>query len=388
MEVAEAMLLINENPFSASLDKYHLLMHYKMFGKDSFVYQHKDLLYDLYETLDLSMNDLDLCGEALEYFAKENKKVGPVLSEIYGIDKKEVLEKLMTMTAIAASSTAMTAILASSTAMTAILASSTAMTAILASSTAMTAIAASSTAMTAIAASSTAMTAILASSTAMTAILASSTAMTAIAASSTAMTAIAASSTAMTAIAASSTAMTAIAASSTAMTALTKSYTALMALSRASDNVLKSCKLNTVLYNNGTQYYKNIFDTLQANKSRVRITTDNAVSDERTYNNGGYYSSGAGNKTQLSTYGKQNSGILRLAGITNIDSESYSFTNLERSFSGIFSGQSGNRTNLLKFTPVLNGDENEGSGMEMFAFGTCSFSMDNVYPHYYIYELN
>ena len=222
----------------------------------------------------------------------------------------------------------------------------------------------------------------------MTAILASSTAMTAIAASSTAMTAIAASSTAMTAILASSTAMTAIAASSTAMTALTKSYTALMALSRASDNVLKSCKLNTVLYNNGTQYYKNIFDTLQANKSRVRITTDNAVSDERTYNNGGYYSSGAGNKTQLSTYGKQNSGILRLAGITNIDSESYSFTNLERSFSGIFSGQSGNRTNLLKFTPVLNGDENEGSGMEMFAFGTCSFSMDNVYPHYYIYELN
>ena len=328
MEVAEAMLLINENPFSASLDKYHLLMHYKMFGKDSFVYQHKDLLYDLYETLDLSMNDLDLCGEALEYFAKENKKVGPVLSEIYGIDKKEVLEKLMTMTAIAASSTAMTAIAASSTAMTAI------------------------------------------------------------AASSTAMTAIAASSTAMTAILASSTAMTAIAASSTAMTALTKSYTALMALSRASDNVLKSCKLNTVLYNNGTQYYKNIFDTLQANKSRVRITTDNAVSDERTYNNGGYYSSGAGNKTQLSTYGKQNSGILRLAGITNIDSESYSFTNLERSFSGIFSGQSGNRTNLLKFTPVLNGDENEGSGMEMFAFGTCSFSMDNVYPHYYIYELN
>ena len=358
MEVAEAMLLINENPFSASLDKYHLLMHYKMFGKDSFVYQHKDLLYALYETLDLSMNDLDLCGEALEYFAKENKKVGPVLSEIYGIDKKEVLEKLMTMTAILASSTAMTAILASSTAMTAI------------------------------AASSTAMTAIAASSTAMTAIAASSTAMTAIAASSTAMTAIAASSTAMTAIAASSTAMTAIAASSTAMTALTKSYTALMALSRASDNVLKSCKLNTVLYNNGTQYYKNIFDTLQANKSRVRITTDNAVSDERTYNNGGYYSSGAGNKTQLSTYGKQNSGILRLAGITNIDSESYSFTNLERSFSGIFSGQSGNRTNLLKFTPVLNGDENEGSGMEMFAFGTCSFSMDNVYPHYYIYELN
>ena len=192
----------------------------------------------------------------------------------------------------------------------------------------------------------------------------------------------------MTAILASSTAMTAILASSTAMTALTKSYTALMALSRASDNVLKSCKLNTVLYNNGAQYYKNIFDTLQANKSRVRITTDNAASDERTYNNGGYYSSGAGNKTQLSTYGKQNSGILRLAGITNIDNESYSFTNLERSFSGIFNGQSGNRTNLLKFTPVLNGDESEGSGMEMFAFGTCSFSMTSVYPHYYIYELN
>ena len=202
------------------------------------------------------------------------------------------------------------------------------------------------------------------------------------------MTAIAASSTAMTAIAASSTAMTAIAASSTAMTALTKSYTALMALSRASDNVLKSCELNTVLYNNGTQYYKNIFDTLQANKSRVRITTDNAVFDERTYNNGGYYTSGTGNKTYMSPYGKQNSGILRLAGITNIDDEPYGFTNLERSFSGIFSGQSGNRTNLLKFTPVLNGDENEGSGMEMFAFGTCSFSMNNVYPHYYIYELN
>ena len=172
------------------IEKTQQLFDYKMYGKASYIFQRKDLLYALYEYTYLSMNDTDLLNEAFDYLLKNNKHIGEALSAVYGIDGKETLITLSTMTAIANSSTAMIAIANSSTAMTAIANSSTAMTAIANFSTAMTVIANSSTAMTVIANSSTAMTVIVNSSTAMTVIVNFSTAMTVIANSSTAMSSI------------------------------------------------------------------------------------------------------------------------------------------------------------------------------------------------------
>ena len=166
------------------------LADYKMYGEKSYAFIHKDILHRIYETVEVSMNDLKISGETLEYFIKENKRVGQTFAAVYGIEHREVLEKLPTLEAVIGSEAAMTAVANSSTAMTVVVNSSTAMTAVLNSSTAMTAVLNSSTAMTVVVNSSTAMTAVLNSSTAMTAVANSSTAMTVVANSSTAMTAV------------------------------------------------------------------------------------------------------------------------------------------------------------------------------------------------------
>ena len=139
------------------LDVYQNLNDYKLWGEDSYVYQDKSKLHKLYETTVVSMNDLELSGEALEYLTTANKHIGKALGSVYGIERKDTLSNLSTMSAVANSSTAMSAVINSSTAMSAVINSSTAMSAVANSSTAMSAVANSSTAMSAVINSSTAM---------------------------------------------------------------------------------------------------------------------------------------------------------------------------------------------------------------------------------------
>ena len=150
MQVEVIPMLINSDFMNVPLDKLLHLTDYKMYGEDSYVFQQKELLYELYECTYLSMNDKELSAEALDYLLKNNKNIGEALSNVYGIERKDILSTLSTMSAVAASSKAMQAILASSTAMQAVLASSTAMQAVASSSTAMQAVVSSSTAMQAV----------------------------------------------------------------------------------------------------------------------------------------------------------------------------------------------------------------------------------------------
>jgi len=137
------------------------LNDYKFYGEESYVYQDKNKLHELYKDGALCIHDKSILDEASNWCI-DNGYAGAFLAASYDMDVAgaKALKPLTAMNAILASSTAMNAIAASSTAMNAIAASSTAMNAIAASSTAMNAIAASSTAMNAIAASSTAMNAI------------------------------------------------------------------------------------------------------------------------------------------------------------------------------------------------------------------------------------
>ena len=137
------------------------LNDYKFYGEESYVYQDKNKLHELYKDGALCIHDKSILDEASNWCI-DNGYAGAFLAASYDMDVAgaKALRPLTAMNAIAASSTAMNAILASSTAMNAIAASSTAMNAIAASSTAMNAILASSTAMNAILASSTAMNAI------------------------------------------------------------------------------------------------------------------------------------------------------------------------------------------------------------------------------------
>ena len=139
------------------LDVYQNLNDYKLWGEDSYVYQDKSKLHKLYETTVVSMNDLELSGEALEYLTTANKHIGKALGSVYDIQRKDTLSALSTMSAVANSSTVMSAVANSSTAMSAVANSSTAMSAVANSSTAMSAVLNSSTAMSAVLNSSTAM---------------------------------------------------------------------------------------------------------------------------------------------------------------------------------------------------------------------------------------
>ena len=103
-----------------SLDVYQYLNDYKLWGKDSYVYQDKNKLHKLYQTPVVSMNDLELNGEALEYFITNNKHIGKALANVYGIDGKETLITLSNMTAVVNSPIAMTAVVNSPTAISSI----------------------------------------------------------------------------------------------------------------------------------------------------------------------------------------------------------------------------------------------------------------------------
>ena len=170
MDIVAIPMLINSDFMEIPLDKRLDLADYKLYGEKSHVFQNKDRLHSLYETTGLTMNDLTINGETLEYFIKKNK-TGIALASVYGIENVQTLVTLTAMQAVANSSTAMQAVANSSAAMQAVLNSSTAMQAVINSSTAMQAVANSSAAMQAVANSSTAMQAVLNSSTAMQAVI-------------------------------------------------------------------------------------------------------------------------------------------------------------------------------------------------------------------------
>ena len=131
---------VNGDFLNAPLDLKMHLEDYKLYGEDSYVFQQKELLHGLYECTYLSMNDKELSTEALDYLLENNKNIGEALSNVYGIERKDILSTLSTMQAVAASSTAMQAVANSSTAMSAVINSSTAMSAVANSSTAMSAV--------------------------------------------------------------------------------------------------------------------------------------------------------------------------------------------------------------------------------------------------------
>ena len=111
---------VNGDFLNAPLDIKMHLADYKMYGEDSYVFQQKELLHELYECSYLSMNDKELSAEALEYLLKNNKHIGEAFSNVYDIERKDLFKTLRAMTAVANSSTAMTAVLNSSTAMQAV----------------------------------------------------------------------------------------------------------------------------------------------------------------------------------------------------------------------------------------------------------------------------
>ena len=97
------------------------LNDYKFYGEESYVYQDKNVLHELYKDGALCIHDKSILDEASNWCI-DNGYAGAFLAASYDMDVAgaKALKPLTAMNAIAASSTAMNAILASSTAMNAI----------------------------------------------------------------------------------------------------------------------------------------------------------------------------------------------------------------------------------------------------------------------------
>ena len=282
MDIVAIPMLINSDFMEIPLDKRLDLADYKLYGEKSHVFQNKDRLHSLYETTGLTMNDLTINGETLEYFIKKNK-TGIALASVYGIENVQTLVTLTAMQAVANSSAAMQAVANSSAAMQAVANSSTAMQAVINSSTAMQAVANSSAAMQAVINSSTAMQAVINSSTAMQAVANSSAAMQAVLNSSTAMQAVINSSTAMQAVANSSAAMQAVANSSTAMQAVLNSSTAMQAVIKVGKKVYYGDRGNASQLDTKGYTLLSSFEAINSQNGQVFILTGRMDDNDSRY---------------------------------------------------------------------------------------------------------
>lgn len=71
------------------------LNDYKTFGEDSYVFQNKDILHELYRDYELCMNDESIISEATDY-ANSIGEVGKAFAKCYGIEQSEALESSAT----------------------------------------------------------------------------------------------------------------------------------------------------------------------------------------------------------------------------------------------------------------------------------------------------
>lgn len=132
------------------------LLDYKTYGTDSYVYNNKNFLHELYSDYAISMNDNLLNSDALIY-AENNNEYGKALLNIYGVEYDGDSDEIGSIDDLISNTSAMTAIANNSIAMKVIANSSTAMNAIATNSAAMNVIANSSIAMKAIVSNKSAM---------------------------------------------------------------------------------------------------------------------------------------------------------------------------------------------------------------------------------------
>ena len=69
---------------SVPLNHLIWLNDYKTYGKDSYVFQNKDILHELYMS-SVAINDMNINPEAIDY-AKNNNCIGSAVKSVYGID--------------------------------------------------------------------------------------------------------------------------------------------------------------------------------------------------------------------------------------------------------------------------------------------------------------
>lgn len=103
---------------SSPLNHLMWLNDYRIFGEESYVFQNKDILHELYEDYKLCMNAKPIQTETFAYVVTNNTEVGKALAGCKGITDADILAELTTVDVVVSNTRAMTAVAANETAMT------------------------------------------------------------------------------------------------------------------------------------------------------------------------------------------------------------------------------------------------------------------------------
>lgn len=86
MSIAETLMSVNSQGLSVPLNHLIWLNDYKTYGEDSYVFQDKNILYELYEDFCLSANDKSINANALQFILSSiPEDIGHFFGSIYGV---------------------------------------------------------------------------------------------------------------------------------------------------------------------------------------------------------------------------------------------------------------------------------------------------------------
>ena len=220
------------------------LNDYKTYGEDSFVFNNKDILHELYRDYNISMNDNKIASEALD-FAVNNDEIGLAMSMIYGVSDDESISSLDTLSEIARSEEAMSIVATNNLLSTMFICNENGMTAFLASEIATTALVGNSEFLNTIVASDSYMGIVVGDETIMEILVSSSEFVTLLVSNSTAMGIVVGDETIMEILVSSSEFVTLLVSNSTAMSKVAESEIAMNVITANQSAML-------ILYNNYT----------------------------------------------------------------------------------------------------------------------------------------
>lgn len=99
MSFSDSVYLIDKMKF------YNLLNDYKIHGKNSYVYKNPELLKYMYENTEITMNDIAINGEVVEYYIDNHpNEIGKLFANISGLENAENISTYNTYTSLLASS--------------------------------------------------------------------------------------------------------------------------------------------------------------------------------------------------------------------------------------------------------------------------------------------
>lgn len=99
MSFSDSVYLIDKMKF------YNLLNDYKIHGKNSYVYKNPELLKYMYENTEITMNDIAINGEVVEYYIDNHpNEIGKLFANIRGLSNAENISTYNTYISLLASS--------------------------------------------------------------------------------------------------------------------------------------------------------------------------------------------------------------------------------------------------------------------------------------------